>query len=676
MSPDPEPSPWHAGELTLQRSLGVAERMDALGRMVIRDHMPEQHRTFFPLLPFIVIGAVDTGGAVWATMRAGQPGFCQSPDARTFSIVTIRDREDPAEAGMGDGQSIGLLGIELMTRRRNRMNGRIARKGSQGFSVSVVQSFGNCPRYISHREQVFTRDPGLPSSLPPVHTDRLDDRARAMIGTADSFYVASYVDNEAGRQVDVSHRGGKPGFVRIDADGGLTIPDFNGNLFFNTLGNLLVNPTAGLLFFDDATGDLLQMSGDAEVILDSPEITAFRGAERLWRFFPRQVVHRPQGLPMRWLPVADDVAPGIAMTGSWDEAERRLAATARSGQWRPFRVAGVADESAIIRSLSLEPADGDDAMPYLAGQHLPVRLTIPGQLRPVLRTYTLSSGFGDGKYRISVKRDGVASNYLHSLQVGDTIEAQGPGGTFTIDARERRPVVFIAAGIGITPALAMLHHLVLEGKRTRHQRQAWLFQSARSLSERAFAGEVADLAASGHVTVVRLLSDPAGAEANIDYDVAGRIDAAFLQAEMPPMDCDIYLCGPSGFMQSTYDALRDMGITDDCIHAEAFGPSALRRRGVPDGPAPATVAVPVIFTVSGKAARWQPGDGTLLDLAEARGLTPEYNCRSGSCGTCRARLLAGEVAYVTPPSAQVGDDEVLVCYAVPATGTRQLQIAL
>ena len=121
-----------------------------------------------------------------------------------------------------------------------------------------------------------------------------------MIAAADAFFVATYADREDRRQVDVSHRGGKAGFVRIAEDGTLTIPDFNGNLFFSTLGNILLNGKAGLVFIDYASGDMLQMTGDAEVILDSPEIAAFQGAERLWTFRPRRIVRRPGALALRW----------------------------------------------------------------------------------------------------------------------------------------------------------------------------------------------------------------------------------------------------------------------------------------------------------------------------------------------------------------------------------------
>jgi predicted pyridoxine 5'-phosphate oxidase superfamily flavin-nucleotide-binding protein len=286
-----------------------------------------------------------------------------------------------AEPGLADGHAVGLLGMDPMTRRRNRLNGTVRRKtgvdGAGAFDISVVQSFGNCPRYIQNRSVRFVRPADGPTQVPAVELASLDQRAQVLIAQADTFYVASYVEGGDGsRQVDVSHRGGKPGFVRIDADGTLTIPDFSGNLFFMTLGNFLVNPKAGLLFIDSETGEMLQMTGEASVILDSPEIAAFEGAERLWTFKPRRIVRRPDALPLRWSMAADGWSPHLQMTGSWADASQRLAAARLGRQWRPFRVAQAVDESSTIRSLYLEPADGMTTVASLAGQHLPLRLTL------------------------------------------------------------------------------------------------------------------------------------------------------------------------------------------------------------------------------------------------------------------------------------------------------------
>ncbi|MEI1250484.1 pyridoxamine 5'-phosphate oxidase family protein [Rhizobium aouanii] len=294
-------SPWHAGELAMQRSVGVAERMDGPGRNFVRKAMPEQHRAFFPMLPFVVLGAVDAKGDVWATVRAERPGFMASPEPEILEVHLPRDAADPADAGMEDGDAIAMLGIQLESRRRNRLNGVIRRTDAGAFQVRVCQSFGNCPRYIQLRSSAFVRDPDMPTTMAPIHSGQLDDRARQMMEGADTFFVASYVDRDNGeRQVDVSHRGGDAGFVRVGADGVLTVPDFPGNRFFNTLGNFLVNPKAGLVFIDFETGDMLQMTGNVEVLLDSPEVAAFQRAERLWRFTPEEIVLRPDALPLRW----------------------------------------------------------------------------------------------------------------------------------------------------------------------------------------------------------------------------------------------------------------------------------------------------------------------------------------------------------------------------------------
>lgn len=294
-------SPWHAGELAIQQSLNVAERMDALGRRYIRDHLVEQHRNFFALLPFVVLGAVDAEGDVWATLRAGEPGFASAPDLNHLTLQQPRDLADPAENGLDQSHNVGLLGIDMGTRRRNRLNGSINRSDDSGFSIVVEESFGNCPQYIQLRQFGFNRPAQALTSASVCWLDRLDDPARELIGTAATFFVASYVDLEDGRRkVDVSHRGGNPGFVRVDDDGTLMIPDFSGNLFFCTLGNFLLNPKGGLVFVDFATGELLQMTGDVEVILDSPQIATFQGAERLWRFTPRRIVRRADALSLRW----------------------------------------------------------------------------------------------------------------------------------------------------------------------------------------------------------------------------------------------------------------------------------------------------------------------------------------------------------------------------------------
>jgi uncharacterized protein len=291
----------------------------------------------------------------------------------------------------------------------------------------------------------------------------------------------------------------------------------------------------------------------------------------------------------------------------------------------------------------------------------------------------LSVAPSDNVYRISVKRDGMVSGYLHGLREGDTIEARAPAGQFVIDALEQRPAVLLAAGVGATPMLAMLRHVVYEGVRKRRVRPSWFFQSAHDKTQRPFAAELGRLAdsAQGAVQVVRVLSDTTGAAEGYDYDYAGRIDIALLARTLPFDDYDFYLCGPASFMQSLYDGLRDLNIADSRIHAESFGPAGLKRRSgsaVPALPAatPATQSVPVVFARSAKEARWEPDGGSLLELAEARGLEPAFSCRSGSCGSCATRIVEGEVAYPVEPGFPVAQGQALICCALPGAGARRL----
>lgn len=284
--------PWHAGEIALQGTLGAVERMDEIGRKVIRDYMPDQHRDFFAQLPFAVLGSVDDAGRPWATLRAGEAGFMHSPDPRRLELLLPAEADDPAQAGLRDGAAVGLLGIELHTRRRNRLNGRLRALGAGRYELGVAESFGNCPQYIHRRDYRFERLPGEASGLPPRSLPRLDALARDLVGRAGTFFVATYSGAGEAMRVDVSHRGGPPGFVRIGADGTLAVPDYEGNRFFATLGNILLNGQAGLVFPDFDSGGLLQMSGRARVVLDGPE--------RHWEFMPRDIVWREDALPLRW----------------------------------------------------------------------------------------------------------------------------------------------------------------------------------------------------------------------------------------------------------------------------------------------------------------------------------------------------------------------------------------
>ncbi|MEO0491276.1 MAG: pyridoxamine 5'-phosphate oxidase family protein [Cyanobacteria bacterium J06659_2] len=310
-------SPFHAGELAIQSRLGTQERMDKQGRRFIREYLPEQHRQFFAQLPYVIVGTVDASGCLWASILVGDPGFLSAPNEQTLQVAAKPLFGDPLAQTLADGIDIGLLGIELHTRRRNRMNGVVTATQADGFTVQVWQSFGNCPKYIQARRfDLLNFDPATPK---PIHEiTALTAPERAMIAAADTFFIATaYQAESAGHAsgVDVSHRGGKSGFVRIDGDSTLTIPDFAGNCHFNTFGNIELNPHSGLLFVDFDRGDLLYLTGTAEVIWEGPEISTYAEAERLFRFHPEKGYRVEGSLPLRWF--APEFSPFLEPTGSW-----------------------------------------------------------------------------------------------------------------------------------------------------------------------------------------------------------------------------------------------------------------------------------------------------------------------------------------------------------------------
>jgi len=678
-------SPFHAGEQEMQTRAGKRDAMEIFGRKVIRPFMPDQHRAFFNELPFIVLGSVDADGWPWASVVAGHPGFIQSPHPKRLEITNSPVTGDPLSGALAAGAPIGVLGIEIASRRRNRMNARVIATGDAGFGLSVDQSFGNCPQYIQTRAIEFIRDPQDHASVTRDEFQTIDATTRGFIEAADTFFVSSFVqaqDRPDIEGVDVSHRGGRAGFVKI-AGNTLTIPDYSGNYHFNTLGNFLLNPKAGLIFPDFETGDVVMMTGAVELIGENdPEIAAFEGAERGWRFTLDHGMRLSNALPFR--ATFGEWSPNSLMAGDWAQTAARIEAEASRNAWRPHRITRVEDESSVIRSFYFEPADGTPVQSFKAGQFLTIRVTPEAASKPLIRTYTVSSAPGEAGYRISVKReqDGAVSDHLHAnLKVGDVIDAKAPKGAFHIDVSETRPAVLLAGGVGITPMISMARHAMREGLRTRHIRPLTVFHGAQTMAQRAFATEfrMLERQSGGAITYHSVVSRPSDADrADGDFDHEGYVTSDVLQQVLPLADYDFFLCGPAPFMQSSYDMLRELGVSDARILAEAFGPAGLKRTKeiVADtGVEEADEAV-VKFTASGFDQRWSKGDETLLETAEAHGLTPDFSCRSGSCGSCAVRKLKGDVAYRTPPTAEHGADEVLICCAVPAKGTDVLELDL
>jgi len=295
-------SPFHSGEQAIQTRLGVREKLERFGQKVIRDHMPEQHREFFKRLPYLFVGHADEEGWPWASILFGDAGFIDSPDPNALAIAALPVEGDPLSNSLAEGTALGLLGIELHTRRRNRLAAHIVNSDDAGLHIHVDQAFGNCPKYIVPRES-RARPSIADTTQIARQLPELDEQAISLIRDSDTFFVSSYVAEGTGKPsdgVDVSHRGGERGFVRVNGTRSLTIPDYQGNNHFNTLGNFLQNPKAGLLFVDFEQGHLLMLTGRVEILWDSPDTASFAGAQRLWTFELDHGIWLENAVPLEW----------------------------------------------------------------------------------------------------------------------------------------------------------------------------------------------------------------------------------------------------------------------------------------------------------------------------------------------------------------------------------------
>jgi len=536
------PNPFHDGEMHVQERMGVRDSLDLWARKAIRPFMPDQHRIFYQQLPFMVASARDSQGRPWATMLAGSPGFVQSPDAESLTFSARLDQGDALAGSLNAGVKVGLLGIELDTRRRNRINGTLVASDESGFSISVDQSFGNCPQYIAkrfwHSKNTATRQSSAKQS------DALSASMMTWINDADTLFIASgfvadQPDNRSG--MDVSHRGGLVGFIRVNDESHLVLPDYSGNNFFNTIGNLVKDPRVGLLFVDFERGGMLQITGRATIDWDSHEVAKFAGAQRLIHIDIDAVVELRNTLPLRW--------------------------TSPEKDSRELRVSKKTIESDDVISFYFSARDGSVLPKFKAGQHLPVEVFV-NQDESLERTYSLSNDAHSDHYRISVKREphGSVSRVLHDeIQEGDILRAKTPSGDFIL-SDSARPVVLISAGIGVTPMVSMLHSLIEIG------RPVSLMQGVRDGHHNPLANEIRETVATAPEAAATFFFSQPRADDILGqhYDVCGHIGLSDIQSANPGLDAEFYICGPGVFQSSLMDDLISLGVDEDRIYIESF----------------------------------------------------------------------------------------------------------
>lgn len=307
-------SPFHHCETAVQDRLGISQQYRQKVSRFIRDEMPEQHQTFFANLPFVLIAALDEQGYPWLTPVFGKPGFIEVASASTFSIHSAPTLSSAVQLQLNPADKIGILGIELETRRRNRLNGTVSQNQNGILDIQVDQSFGNCPKYIQKRSLRWEKTPSSP--VISSH-EGLPVEWHKFIQQTDSFYIASRVSaitDERNSGLDASHRGGKPGFLKIDGNT-LTFPDFSGNNFFNTIGNIQSDPRVGLFIPDFNNGDAYFLIGNASIDWSEKKLEEYSGAQRFISIQIERCILSRSGLPIRAQSM--ELSPALVGTGDW-----------------------------------------------------------------------------------------------------------------------------------------------------------------------------------------------------------------------------------------------------------------------------------------------------------------------------------------------------------------------
>jgi ferredoxin-NADP reductase/MOSC domain-containing protein YiiM len=374
-----------------------------------------------------------------------------------------------------------------------------------------------------------------------------------------------------------------------------------------------------------------------------------------------------------------------ALSPGWQQSFRELVESESTGgqaiesagpAWtgfRPLTVSDVRQESTDVSSFHLAAADGSPLPAVRPGQYLTVRLPDAGTPAPV-RSYSLSSPPGASEYRISVKHEpgGAASSYLcSSVKSGTVLDVAAARGDFVLEAGAG-PVLLIAAGIGVTPVLSMLHSLAGQ----HSPRDIWWIYGARGPHEHPMAAEAHALLESlrrAHEHV--FYSRATAAERHRAHAADGRLSAAKLVALAVPADATAYICGPASFMDDMRDALTSLGMDQSRIRTELFGAlSAINpgltgqaRKQPHQPPGPPGTGPQVTFARSGIAVPFPAEQRSVLDLADACDVPTRWSCRTGVCHTCITPLLSGDIAYSPDPLEPPADGQVLICCARPST---------
>jgi uncharacterized protein len=361
--------------------------------------------------------------------------------------------------------------------------------------------------------------------------------------------------------------------------------------------------------------------------------------------------------------------------------EKRLESEKAKLSWngfRKFRIVSKEKETKDITSFYLAPHDGKPLPGFLPGQFLTFQFQIPGQAQPVIRCYSLSdSPYHPDRYRVSIKRvpaprdepsapPGLVSSYFHdSLNEHDIVDVKAPSGHFYLNMNEKKPVVLLSGGVGITPVLSMLNALV----EIDSQREIWFFLGVRDKTEHVMKEHLEKVARENpNVNLKIFYSRPGEMDLKEDdYHIEGRVTVENFKPLLPSNNYEFYICAPPPMVKDLRAGLASWGVPKTSIHFEAFGPATVKKctADSKDSKNEDAPKIDIRFTKSGKILPWNPNLTSLLEFAEKNGIPLDSGCRAGNCGTCLTAIKSGEVTYVGEPGSLPEAGSCLACIAVP-----------
>jgi uncharacterized protein len=600
-----ENTPYHEGEKFVQEKLGVVDTARMNGR-VINNTIPGGALNFIAQQSMVILGSVDTDEQVWASALFGTPGFIHAIDQHTIEINLLETGtgpSDPLWKNIETHNRIGMIVIELGSRRRLRVNGRMSKTSNDSYQIDIDQAYPNCPQYIQRRHINRAKKHSAHNITLGISGKELTDYQKKLISSADTFFVTSA---HSERGVDASHRGGQPGFVNILNNTLLRIPDYPGNSMFNTLGNFQVNPHAGLVFIDFENKKLLQLSGQANVIWqvnDSEVVTA--GTSRFWEFNITSWIESNIAFDIEWEYL--DASPFNPKPYDDNKAEEKELL---------LTVEEITQQSDNIKSFKLISDNKQNLPEFDSGAHL--QITLNKDSNQLVKHYSILS-HPDNRhyYEIAVLNEPHGkggSIHMHTqIKQGDTLLCSSPKNEFPI-SKDAEHSILIAGGIGITPMLSMLQKLTSQNKSVE------IHYTVKHQTDFIFKDKIKKIAGEHSYFYA-------------SRDQGSRIDLATLMKKSE-QGTHIYVCGPVRLINAVRDLGNENNWQDNHIHFESFGAQSNTNNK----------DIEIHLSKSDKTMT-VPADKSILDYLLEQNIDVPHQCKRGECGLCITNVLKGEADH-------------------------------